>query len=81
MGRPRKAETIEDLEGQIAKGQARVIRMKAAYDSAVDELQTLLDKRDAMRKDELWKAIVKSGKSYDEILRFINAEEDDEDGQ
>ena len=49
-----------------------MIKTKAAYEKAVDELQKLLDKRDAKRKDDIWKAIIKSDKSYEEILRFIN---------
>lgn len=81
MGRPRKAEATENLEQQVEKAQARVIRAKAAYDSAVDDLQKLLDKRDAMRKDNLWKAVIKSGKSYDEILRLISALDEDGDGR
>lgn len=42
-----------------------------AYDTAVNNLQILLDKRDAQRKDTLWKAILKSEKTYDEILNYI----------
>ena len=42
-----------------------------AYDAAVESLQKLLDKRDAQRKDELWNAIIKSSKSYEEILRYV----------
>jgi len=34
-----------------------------------------LDKRDAIRKDEILSAIVKSGRSYEEIMNFLNVEE------
>lgn len=64
----------ETLEQRIEKGQQKVIRTKAAYDKAVDELQTLLDKRDAKRKDEIWDAIVGSSKSYEEILAMIKGD-------
>jgi len=43
------------MEEQIQKAQEKVIKTKAAYDTAVESLQKLLDKRDAQRKDELWK--------------------------
>ena len=79
MARPKRTETMENLEQQIEKAQGKVFRTKRAHETAVDELQKLLDKRDAMRKDELWKAIVKSGKSYDEILAFINTDPLDEE--
>ena len=34
-----------------------------------------LDKRDAIRKDEILSAIVKSGRSYEEIMKFLNVGE------
>ena len=62
---------MKPLEQQIEKAQEKIIRTKAAYENAVDALQKLLDKRDAQRKDNLWRAVINSSKSYDEILRFI----------
>ena len=56
---------------QIEKAKEKVIKTKAAYDQAVSSLQKLLDKRDAKRKDDLWNAVMKSEKSYDEILQMI----------
>ncbi len=74
MPRGRKAGSVtETLEQQIGKAQQKVIKTKQAYDTAVDALQKLLDKRDAQRKEELWNAIIKSEKTYDEILTFITA--------
>ena len=46
---------------------------KIEYDTAVKDLQKLLDKSDAQRKDTLWKAILKSEKTYDEILSYIES--------
>ena len=80
MARGRKAgvPTTETLEQQIEKAQEKVIKTKAAHESAVDSMQKLLDKRDALRKDNLWKAIIDSGKSYEEILNFISEPLDNE---
>lgn len=69
-GRKRAAVSVT-MEEQIEKAQEKVIKTKAAYDTAVESLQKLLDKRDAQRKDELWNAIIKSNKSYEEILRYV----------
>ena len=74
MTRGRKAGPMaETLEQQIEKAQEKVIKTRQAYDAAVDALQKLLDKRDAKRKEDLWNAIIKSEKSYDEIWEFITA--------
>lgn len=70
---------IGTLDQQIEKAQEKVIKTKQAYDDAVDALQKLLDKRDAKRKEDLWNAIIKSEKSFDEILKFINAGQKNED--
>lgn len=75
MARGRKAgTTVATIDQQIEKAQEKVIKTKQAYDAATDALQKLLDKRDAKRKDELWSAILKSEKSYEEILGFISAD-------
>ena len=70
MARGRKS-TTETLEQQIEKAQEKVIRTKSVYDNAVASLQKLLDKRDAQRKDDLWNAVIKSNKSYEEIIRML----------
>lgn len=72
MARGRKRGVVSvTMEEQIQKAQEKVIKTKAAYDTAVESLQKLLDKRDAQRKDELWNAIIKSNKSYEEILKYV----------
>mgnify|MGYP001139160913 CR=1 FL=1 len=67
-GRKTAPETIDQ---QIEKAQEKVIKAKDAYDQTVSSLQKFLDIRDAKRKDKLWKAVMESEKSYDEILHMI----------
>ena len=70
MARGRKRGAVSaTIEEQIQKAQEKVIKTKAAYDTAVESLQKLLDKRDAQRKDELWDAIIKSNKTYEDSLQ------------
>ena len=72
MARGRKRGAVSaTMEEQIQKAQEKVIKTKAAYDTAVESLQKLLDKRDAQRKDELWDAIIKSNKTYEDILQYV----------
>lgn len=75
MVRGRKVgTTVATMDQQIERAQEKVIKTRQAYDAATDALQKLLDKRDAKRKDELWNAILKSEKSYEEIYEFIRAD-------
>lgn len=49
--------------------------MNTKYDEATANLKQLLDKRDALRKEELIAAVTKSSRSYEEILAFLEADE------
>ena len=54
------------------KHRPRSVRQrKKQYDAAVAALSDLLDKRDALRRDELVKAIMKSDRTYEEVLEFL----------
>ena len=75
----KRATSDETLEQKILKAQEKVARTAAAHERAVDELQILLDKRDAKRKEEVWEAIVNSNRSYEEILVMIKGDMTDAD--
>ena len=64
--------SMEALEKRIEKGQEKVSRAKKQYDDAIAVLSDLLDKRDALKRDELVKAIMKSDKTYDEVIAFLD---------
>lgn len=74
-----RVTSMETLDKKIEKAQAVVSRRKKLYDEAIAELSDLLDKRDALQRDELVKAIMKSGRTYEEVLAFLGtgSEEDE----
>ena len=72
-GRPKKNMSIKD---EIAKQEEAVAKSKAKYDADVKKLKGLYAKQDEIKKKELFTAFEKSGKSYDEIMRFLT-----EDGE
>ena len=71
--------SMEALDKKIEKAQELVSRRKKLYDEAIAALSDLLDKRDALRRDELVKAIMKSDRTYEEVLEFLNAGSEDEE--
>ena len=71
--------SMDALEAKIEKAQQQVSRTKKQYDDALAKLSDLLDKRDALRRDELVKAILKSDKTYEEVLEFLGTSADEED--
>ena len=74
MARTRKTSK-EALEEKIERAEKDVITAKKKYDEATTNLKQLLDKRDALRKEELIAAVTKNSRSYEEILAFLEADE------
>ena len=64
-----------DIDDKIAAAQEKVLVAKARYEKACEELKDLMAKRDAMRRDELWKAVAASNRSYEDIVAWIKAED------
>lgn len=60
------------LEEKIEKAQEDVVRTKKKYDAATATLKQLLDRRQAMRMEEVMVAIAKSNRSYEDIMNYIN---------
>ena len=78
MARTRKTSK-EALEEKIEKAEADVVAAKKKYDQATANLKELLDKRDAIRKEEILSAVVKNEwQSYEEIMNFLNVGSDGE---
>ncbi len=71
--------SMEALDKKIEKAQELVSRRKKLYDEASAALSDLLDKRDALRTDELVKAIMNSDRTYEEVLEFLNMGSEDEE--
>lgn len=68
MARLRKEHSIEE---EIKKQEEAVTRSKARYDSDVKKLKDLYAKKDEICKKKLLEAVEKSGKSYEEIMAFL----------
>ena len=75
-----RVTAMQAVEAKIEKAQEAVSKKKKEYDEAVAVLSDLLDKRDALRRDELVKAIMKSDRTYEEVLEFLESGEGKEHG-
>ena len=70
MARPKKIRSIEE---EITKQEEAVAKSKEKYDEDVKKLKDLYAKRDESRRKALLDAIEKSSKSYEEIMAFVTA--------
>lgn len=76
MGRPKK---IEATTNQIEKAEELVLKTKAAYDEAVRELKILREKEQKEKQAAILSAISKSRHSYDEIMKYIQSDFDNQE--
>ena len=74
MARPKKITSIEE---EIAKQEEAVEKSKAKYDAEVKKLKDMYAKREEARRKALLDAVEKSSKSYEEIMAFVTARQED----
>ena len=66
------------LEERIENAQENVVKAKKKYDAATATLKQLLDKRQAMRAEEVMATIAKSNRRYEDIINYINSNDSEE---
>ena len=78
MARGKRIIGIDAMNQQIEVAEAEVIKAKKKYDEATDKLKSLLDKKKTLQTEELMNAVMKSSRSYEEILRYIQSDSSEE---
>ena len=78
MARGKRLIGIDAVNQQIEAAEAEVIKAKKKYDEATDKLKSLLDKKKALQTEELMNAVMKSSRSYEEILSYIQSDSSEE---
>jgi len=71
MARAGRKVSIRSLDEKIAKQQESLAQSKKKYEDEKAGLAELLKLRNELRKEELMEAVVKSDKTFEEILIFI----------
>ena len=64
------------IDEKIKQSEAALAKAKSRYDAEAAVLKELLQRIQAMRDRELMEAIVKSKRSFEEILDYINRDPD-----
>lgn len=79
MARGKRIIGIDAVNQQIEAAEAEVLKAKKKYDEATENLKSLLDKKKALQTEELMNAVMKSSRSYEEILRYIRSDSSEEE--
>ena len=71
MARGRRKVNTNTLDAKIEQQKAVLEKAKAKYEAEKETLAELIKLRNEMRKEELMEAVIKSDRSYAEIMAFI----------
>ena len=75
MARGRRKVTTGSLDMKIEQQKEVLEKAKVKYEAEKEELAKLIKLRNEMRKEELMEAVIKSDRTYEEILAFIKGGE------
>ena len=67
----RRKVNTDTLDAKIEQQKAALEKAKAKYEAEKEKLAELIKLRNEMRKEELMEAVIKSDRSYAEIMAFI----------
>ena len=67
----RRKVNTDTLDAKIEQQKAALEKAKAKYEAEKETLAELIKLRNEMRKEELMEAVIKSDRSYAEIMAFI----------
>lgn len=71
MARGRRKVNTDTLDAKIEQQKAALEKEKVKYEAEKETLAELIKLRNEMRKEELMEAVIKSDRSYAEIMAFI----------
>ena len=67
-----RTKSTEAIEAEINKTKSDMSKLQDRYDKLADKLKDLQDQKRRIEGDAIMDAYLKSGKSFDEIMTFLN---------
>lgn len=67
-----RKKSTESLDSEIAKIQSDMIKLQDRQEKLAEKLKGLQEKKRQHEADAIMEAYVKSGKSLDEVITFLN---------
>jgi hypothetical protein len=68
-----RTKTISSIDSEIGKTKDALAKAKVRYDVLADKLEALFDERREFQGRVIMDSFIKSGKSFDEMMNFLNA--------
>jgi ferritin len=71
-----RKKSIASIDSEIAKAQDALVKAKDRYDAVAKNLAELMEMKRQHQARAIMDAFIKSGKSYEEIMNFLNVDGD-----
>ena len=75
------ARARRSLDERIEEQKQVVSKAREHYESEVNKLEQLMNKRDELQKKELMKAVEDSSRSFEEIMQFLQGDASSESSE
>lgn len=75
------ARTRRSLDERIEEQEQVVSKAREHYESEVNKLEQLMNKRDELQKKELMEAIEDNNRSFEEIMQFLQCDTSSENSE
>ena len=75
------ARARRSLDERIEEQKQVVSKAREHYEAEVNKLEQMMNKRDELQKKELMKAVEDSGRSFEEIMQFLQGDASSESSE
>jgi len=67
-----RKKTVASIDSEIVRTQDALVKAKDKYDAIAKDLEELMEKKREHQARAIMDAFIKSGKSYKEMMNFLN---------
>jgi len=67
-----RVKTIASIDAEIVTTQDALVKARSKYDAIAKNLEELMKKKKEHQAKAVMDAFIKSGKSYSELMNFLN---------
>ena len=67
-----RKKSTESIDNEITKVKSGMSKLQDRYDKLADKLKVQQDQKRRIEADAIMDAYLKSGRSFDEIMTFLN---------
>jgi len=69
-----RKKTVASIDSEIVRAQDALVKAKDKYDAIAKDLEELMEKKREHQARAIMDAFIKSGKSYKEMMNFLNVD-------